>query len=142
MWQGVADSRGCPFYVCKDEAAAGRSEGLEDFDEENSRLAETALRLLSQTNPALAVDEVGAHGVSMPEALFITGGGLAAKKTSIPGTWFTSNKTAGLRKPRRVKLLSPMGVVLAVDELSRQRRFPCKKVGLRLTRKKQMRESL
>lgn len=56
LLKGVADSRGCPFHVCKDEGAAP-SEGLEDFDKENSRLAETALRLLARTNPALAVDE-------------------------------------------------------------------------------------
>ena len=58
-WQSVADSRGCPFHVFRDDGPGGAPS--EDFDEENSRLAETALKLLGRTNPALAVDEVSGH---------------------------------------------------------------------------------
>eukprot|EP00904_Undaria_pinnatifida_P005255 jgi/Undpi1/185/HiC_scaffold_1.g00182.m1 len=55
LLKSVADSRGCPFHVFRDDGPGGAPS--EDFDEENSRLAETALKLLGRTNPALAVDE-------------------------------------------------------------------------------------
>eukprot|EP00903_Cladosiphon_okamuranus_P018384 g16910.t1 len=70
--QGVAESRGCPFYPGGTEAApvgilaarpappppsAADTADLVDFDEQNTRLAKAALTLLGRSNPDLRVDE-------------------------------------------------------------------------------------
>ncbi|CAN0105686.1 unnamed protein product [Ectocarpus sp. 4 AP-2014] len=56
--RGVAESRGCPFHRWTDAFPEGTNAGNdEDYDEENTRLAEAGLILLGRSRPELCVNE-------------------------------------------------------------------------------------
>ncbi|CAM9458112.1 unnamed protein product [Ectocarpus sp. 12 AP-2014] len=59
IMRGVAESRGCPFHRWTDAFPEGTKAGDdEDYDEENTRLAEAGLILLGRSHPELCVNEV------------------------------------------------------------------------------------
>ncbi|CAM9816029.1 unnamed protein product, partial [Ectocarpus sp. 13 AM-2016] len=58
IMRGVAESRGCPFHRWTDAFPEGTNAGDdEDYDEENTRLAEAGLILLGRSHPKLCVNE-------------------------------------------------------------------------------------
>ncbi|CAN0321177.1 unnamed protein product [Ectocarpus sp. 6 AP-2014] len=58
IMRGVAESGGCPFHRWTDVFPEGTNAGDdEDYDEENTRLAEAGLILLGRSHPELCVNE-------------------------------------------------------------------------------------
>ncbi|CBN77676.1 conserved unknown protein [Ectocarpus siliculosus] len=58
IMRGVAESGGCPFHRWADVFPEGTNAGDdEDYDEENTRLAEAGLVLLGRSHPELCVNE-------------------------------------------------------------------------------------